>query len=161
MCKQLWIISMKNFMTLCLMHPNCLVPSIIQLKKIHISICGSSGWKSWHQNSSYWKLNSRDANKGELLEFVKKKKHECENKSLFEAWRCCGSMNGWFVNWSQLMQLWKKVLVILRNIFICENGFPNKMQSKVTCELLWNWMLWMLWWKSHYATLRWTTWTRG
>jgi hypothetical protein len=66
---------------------------------------------------------------------VKKKKHECENKSLFKAWRCCASMNGWFVNWSQLMQLWKKVLVIIRNIFICENNFPNKMQSKVICEL--------------------------
>jgi len=35
-------------------------------------------------------------------------------------------MNGWFVNWPQFMQLWKKVLVILTNIVICERGFSKQ-----------------------------------
>jgi hypothetical protein len=124
MCKQLWIISMKNFMTFCLMHLNCLAPSIIQLKKIHISICGSSGWKSWHQNSSYWKLNSRDANKGELLEFVKKKKnmnvrisHYLKLGGVVEAW-----MDGLLIGHNSC-NFGRKNLLFLQIFVVCEMGF--------------------------------------
>ena len=36
-----------------------------------------------------------DANRTELLEFVETLRHECENKSLYEAWQFSGGFNQW------------------------------------------------------------------
>ena len=47
-----------------------------------------------------------DMCKGELLEFTETLRHECENKTIFEAWRICGSNLEWHTNWPKLMQLW-------------------------------------------------------
>jgi hypothetical protein len=40
-----------------------------------------------------------DMCKGELLEFTGTLQHECENKTIFEAWRICGSNLEWHTNW--------------------------------------------------------------
>jgi hypothetical protein len=45
---------------------------------------------------------------------------------LLEAWTHYGSMNEWFVNWSQLMQLWQKIIVIPMSIVIREKGFSKQ-----------------------------------
>ena len=46
----------------------------------------------------------KDMCKGELLEFTETLRHECENKTIFEAWRICGSNLEWHTNWPKLMQ---------------------------------------------------------
>jgi hypothetical protein len=47
-----------------------------------------------------------DMCKGELLEFTKTLRHECENKTIFEAWCiCCNNLEG-HTNWPKLMQFW-------------------------------------------------------
>jgi hypothetical protein len=70
----------------------------------------------------------RDASIGELIEFVETLRQGCENKSLLEAWKCCGNINEWFVDWQLLMQLWQKILVISTSIAIaiCERGFSKQ-----------------------------------
>jgi hypothetical protein len=35
-------------------------------------------------------------------------------------------MNEWFVNWSHLMQLWQKIIVIPTSIVIHEKGFSKQ-----------------------------------
>ena len=67
-----------------------------------------------------------DASRAELLEFVETLRHECENKSLYEAWQFCGGINDWYTNWPHLMKLWQKVLVISSNIAISESGFSKQ-----------------------------------
>jgi hypothetical protein len=64
----------------------------------------------------------------ELIEFMETLRQGCENKSLLEAWKCCGNINEWFVNWQLLMQLWQKLLVISTSIAIaiCERGFSKQ-----------------------------------
>ena len=48
-----------------------------------------------------------DASRAKLLEFVETLRHECENKSLYEAWQFCGGINEWYTNWPHLMKLWQ------------------------------------------------------
>ena len=71
----------------------------------------------------------------ELLEFVETLRHECENKSLYEAWQFCGGFNEWYSNWPHLMKLWQKILVIPLSIAICEGDFKTKMLSRATCKV--------------------------
>ena len=82
-----------------------------------------------------------DMCKGELLELTNTFQHECENKTIFEAWHICGSK--WHTNWPKLMKLWQKVILIPSSIAICEE-FPNKMQSKATSTIGWTWRPLML-----------------
>jgi hypothetical protein len=67
-----------------------------------------------------------DASRAELLEFVETLRHECENKSLYEAWQFCGAINEWYTNWPHLMKIWQKILVIPSSIAICERGFSKQ-----------------------------------
>jgi hypothetical protein len=39
-----------------------------------------------------------DVSRAKLLEFVETLRHECENKSLYEAWQFCGGINEWYTN---------------------------------------------------------------
>ncbi len=53
-----------------------------------------------------------DASRVELLiEFVKTLRHESEKKSFTEAWRFCGGIIEWYVNWLLLVELWNFVYV--------------------------------------------------
>ena len=62
----------------------------------------------------------------ELLEFTETLQHECENKTIFEAWRACGNNLEWHTNRSELMQLWQNVKLIPSSIVICERGFSKQ-----------------------------------
>ena len=64
--------------------------------------------------------------KGELLEFTETLKHEFENRTIFEAWRICGSNLKWHINWPKLMQLWQIVILVPSSIAICEREFPKQ-----------------------------------
>ena len=55
-----------------------------------------------------WTVVESDPNRVELLEFVKTSRHECENKTFYEAWQFCGGINEWYTNWPHLMKLWQK-----------------------------------------------------
>ena len=46
-----------------------------------------------------------DTCKGEHLEFTETLRHECENKTIFEAWRICGSNLEWHTNWPKVQNL--------------------------------------------------------
>ena len=97
-----------------------------------------------------------DMCKGEPLEFTETLQHECENKTIFEAWRICGSNLEWHTNWSKFMQLWqKKIILIPSHITIY---FPNKMQSKATCAIGWTWRPLMLLCGSLFMGLKWMHW---
>ena len=63
---------------------------------------------------------------GELLEFTEALRHECENKTIFETLRTCGSNLEWHTNWPKLMQLWHKVILIPSSIVICEREFSKQ-----------------------------------
>ncbi len=53
-----------------------------------------------------------DASRAELLiEFVETFRHEREKKSFTEAWRFCGGIIKWYVNWLHLVELWNFVYV--------------------------------------------------
>ena len=67
---------------------------------------------------------------GELLEFTKMLRHECENKKIFEAWCICGSNLEWHTNWPKLMQLWPKYILIPSSIVICKRGFSKQKAIK-------------------------------
>ena len=64
--------------------------------------------------------------KGELLGFTEILWNECENKTIFEAWRICGGNLEWHTNWQRLMPLWQKVKLIPSSMVICERGFSKE-----------------------------------
>jgi hypothetical protein len=97
--------------------------------------------------------------KGELLEFTETLRHECKNKTIFEAWRICGSNLEWHTNWPKLMQLWqKKIILIPSSIAICERGFSKRMQSKATCTTGGTWRPLMLLCGFLFVGLKWMQW---
>ena len=100
-----------------------------------------------------------DMCKGELLEFTGTLQHECENKTIFEAWRICGSNLEWHTNWPKLMQLWQKIILLPSSISICERGFSKQnaikshLRNRLNLRPLmllrgflfvgWKWMQWI------------------
>ena len=64
--------------------------------------------------------------KGELLKFTEAFRHECENKTIFEAYRICRSNLECHTNWPKLMQLWQKTRLTPSSIAICERGFSKQ-----------------------------------
>jgi hypothetical protein len=84
--------------------------------------------------------------------------NECENKTIFETWRICGSNLERYINWPILMQLWQKLILIPSSIVICERGFfkqnaivshlCNRLNLKTLDALMWvslcglKWMQW-------------------
>ena len=47
-----------------------------------------------------------DMCKGAHMQFMETLQHECENKTILEAWCICGRNLEWHINWPKLMQLW-------------------------------------------------------
>jgi hypothetical protein len=71
-----------------------------------------------------------DMYKGELLEFTETLRHECENKTIFETWCICSSNLEWDTNWTKLMQLLQKIILIPSSVAICERTFQTKCNQK-------------------------------
>ena len=67
-----------------------------------------------------------DMCKGELLQFTETLRHECENKTIFEAWRICSSNLEWDTNWPKLMQLLQEIILIPSSVAICERKFSKQ-----------------------------------
>ena len=79
-----------------------------------------------------------DASRAELLEFVETSRHECENKSLYEAWQFCRGINEWYTNQPHLMKLssiGKNHLSFPQALQFVKGNFQNKMLSRATCKL--------------------------
>ena len=115
-----------------------------------------------------------DMCKGELFEFMETLWHECENKSIFEAWCLCDSNLDWHTNWPKLMQIWQKIILIPSSIAICERGLSkqNAMKSHLhnrlnlktldaLCGSLFVGLKWMQWIGLPSSTLRETCETNG
>ena len=66
-----------------------------------------------------------DTCKGKLLEFTETLWYECENKTIFETWRICGSNLEWYTNWPKLNLTLakKKGILIPSSIVVCERRF--------------------------------------
>ena len=61
---------------------------------------------------------------GEHLEFTETLWYECENKTIFEAWRICGSNLEWYTNWPKLMQLRRENYThSIKYSYLWERGF--------------------------------------
>ena len=61
-----------------------------------------------------------NAGRVELLEVVEIWRHECESKSLFEAWQFCGGHQQVVNQMATSHETWQKLLVISSNIAIYE-----------------------------------------
>ena len=84
------------------------------------------------------------ASRAEMLKCVETLRHECENISLDEAWQFCEGINKRYTNWAHLMKLREKNTCEALKYCNLWRDFQNKILSKATCELHWNWTLWML-----------------
>ena len=75
-----------------------------------------------------------DMCKGELLECTETLWHECENKTIFEAWRIYSRNLEWHTNRHEFLQLWQENYT---HSIMWERDFPNKIQPKATCAIGW------------------------
>jgi hypothetical protein len=127
MCKELfmlWTIVSQTFQYS--MRPNFLALVIIQVMIVtesQIPNCGSKGY-CWSFNTLKKRRTCVRENSWNLRKHCDM--HECENKTIFEAWRICGSNLEWHTNWPKLMQLWQKIILIPSSIAICERGFSKQ-----------------------------------
>jgi hypothetical protein len=72
----------------------------------------------------------RDASIGELIEFVETLRQGCENKSLLEAWKCCGNLMSGLLIGNSSCNFGKKYLLFLQVLLLLfvKGAFPNRMQ---------------------------------
>jgi hypothetical protein len=68
----------------------------------------------------------QDRCRGEFLEIVETMKEIIPNKSLFEAWEFASTTPNRPINWPDLNNLWRRVMVIPMSTATCERGFLNK-----------------------------------
>ena len=76
------------------MHQTFLVQSILHDEEVCITM--SEQWLERLIIKFGLMAVESDASRAELLEFVETLRHECENKSLYEAWQFCGGINEWY-----------------------------------------------------------------
>ena len=65
----------------------------------------------------------QDRCRGECLKMVETMREIIPNKSLFEAWKIAGTTLERPINWPDLSNLWRRVMVIIVSTAMCERVF--------------------------------------